>query len=379
MKRGSFFNTFFILLLLSALLIKTPTFLVVGLRGQLSSILSPFWSLGEKVSHSVTAPINQISNLSQLKTTTENLENNNNTLMLENALLKEELLKLSSIELEKLSHNFPFANFSTNESEQLVNKVKAKAIVGKVIYRNPASWSSSIWINLGEAHNKEEALPVIAVNSPVTSGGALIGIIDYVGKQQSRVRLITDSGMTIPVRASRGKNSSALLLERLKEIQFLATSKLADSLSREEQNNLLSITDSLINKLSESTESTFLAKGEVRGKSLPLWRSYQQSLEGTGFNYEFSDDQGSSISLDKAIMAPENAIISDGDLLITSGLDGFLPSGLSVAIVSRVHLLKEGAYYFELDAVPAAGDINEITTVSVLPPVSPIKTEENIL
>ncbi|MCH1430369.1 MAG: hypothetical protein L7U87_06370 [Chlamydiales bacterium] len=379
MRRGSFFNTFFVLLLLSALLIKTPTFLVVGLRGQLSSILSPFWNLGEKISHSVTAPINQISNLSHLKVTTENLEKNNSILMLENALLKEELLKLSSIELEKLSHNFPFTNFALTDNDQLINRVKARAVIGKVIYRNPASWSSSIWINLGETHNKKGQPPVIAVNSPVTSGGALIGIIDYVGKQQSRVRLITDSGMTIPVRASRGKNSSALLIERLKELQFLATSKLADSLNKEEQDQLLSVSDSLISKLSEATESTYLAKGEVRGKSLPLWRSYQQSLEGTGFNYEFSDDQGNSVSLDKAIMAPENAIISDGDLLVTSGLDGFLPSGLSVAIVSRVHLLKEGAYYFELDAIPAAGDINEVTTVSILPPVSPIEAEDKAL
>jgi rod shape-determining protein MreC len=379
MKKSSFFSVFLLLFISAGLLIKTPTFIVVGLRGQVSSVLSPFWVLGEKLSHSVSTPINQISNLHHLQSMSSFLTEQNDALTLENTLLKEELLKLRSSKFEEMTQGFPSDAFEITKEEQLLGKIKSKALVGKIIYRNPASWSSSLWIDLGEEHNSKLDAPVIALNSPVTSLDSFIGVIDYVGKKQSRIRLITDSGMVTPVRASRGKPVSAFMTEKLRDLQYLCSSDLTDLLSPEEKKQFSLMISSLIEKLSLQSESFYLAKGELKGKSLPLWRSYQQTLEGTGFNYDFSDEKGSSISLNETqALSKEAKIISRGDLLVTSGLDGFLPPGLKVGLVKSVSSLKEGAYYFSIDATPSSGSLNEITTVSVLPPLNSIPLEQTL-
>jgi rod shape-determining protein MreC len=195
--------------------------------------------------------------------------------------------------------------------------LECAAIPASVIYRDPTSWSSSLWIRVGEAENRLLGEQIVAKNSPVISGSHLLGVIDYVGKHQSRVRLITDSGVVPAVRVLRGGE-------------------------------------------------VCLAKGEVHGSSSSLWRSRNPTLKGIGFNYEYADERGFARDLQG-----ETSLIAEGDLLITSGLDGVFPEGLVVGQVIAVEPLKEGAYAYELTARPALGHINEVKTVFVLPPVSP--------
>ena len=56
------------------------------------------------------------------------------------------------------------------------------------------------------------------------------------------------------------------------------------------------------------------------------------------------------------------------DLLVTTGMDGVFPEGLHVATVTKIRPLKEGDYYYQLEAIPTAGNLEEISIVSILPP-----------
>ncbi len=61
---------------------------------------------------------------------------------------------------------------------------------------------------------------------------------------------------------------------------------------------------------------------------------------------------------------PVNADIQNGDLLVTSGIDGTYPPGLPVAVVSNVE--RNAAYAFaRITCTPSAG-VNSATQVLVV-------------
>lgn len=222
----------------------------------------------------------------------------------------------------------------------------------KAIYRDPGSWSSSIWVNVGEDDNRTLGRTVIAKNSPVVSGIALVGVVDYVGKRQSRVRLITDSGLSPSVRAVRGAAQN-------REIASLAGS-LLDCL--DEKSPLANQLKELKGNLGDAWEEGYLAKGELQGSSAPFWRSRSPSLKGIGFNFDYADEEGSG---------PAGIpIIKEGDLLVTSGLDGVFPPDLVVARVSKIFPFKPGGYAYEIEARPAAAHLNDLDALFILPPQS---------
>jgi rod shape-determining protein MreC len=171
-----------------------------------------------------------------------------------------------------------------------------EAAIGEVIFREPSSWTSSLWINLGKKTNR-----VVAKNSPVVVGSALVGVVEYVGANRSRVRLITDGALTCGVRAVR----------------------------KQGQNRL------------------DIATGEIQGAPAALLRSRAALLRCVGF-YE------------------EGAVMQKGDLLITTGMDGVFPEGLSVAEVAAVHPVTEGAFSYEVEAMPCAGNLNDLKFLMVL-------------
>lgn len=215
-------------------------------------------------------------------------------LQLENNMIKNELKALRNHFGEDLGYIF-YMDFDV--------------VPAKVIFRSPIAWESSLWINVGKATNAQMGREVVAYHSPVVEGKSIVGVVDYVGEKQSRVRLITDSGLTPAVRAARGK--------------------------------------------------LLLAKGEVHGSSQPLWRSQRHLLKGTGFNYDFPD---------RAI--PEGVeLVKEGDLLVTTGLDGVFPPHLQVGKVTKVFPAQEGDYFWELEAEPSASQLDELDYVFVLKPV----------
>lgn len=203
-----------------------------------------------------------------------------------------------------------------------------QSIAARVIFRSPNSWFSSFWINIGQEDNQYLTQP-IGKNSPVLIGNSVIGVIDYVGKKQSRVRLITDSALNPSVRVLRRENESI----------------------------------------------HYLAKGELRGAGKPLFRGNGNVLYGIGFNYDFSDDKGPSRDLrtgepnenkEKAKTVP---LLKLNDLLVTTGMDGVFPPDLNIARITKIYPLKEGDYYYELEAEPTSGKLDDISLVFVLPPI----------
>ena len=240
---------------------------------------------------------------------------------------------------------------------------QASALPGRVIYRVPSSWSNSLWIDVGEEDNRVYGRPIISRNSPVIDGHALIGVVDYVGSRQSRVRLITDSGVTPAVRVARGTSQQREILSLV--------GALAERLEGEKES--LETLNRLKQMVGEASIDLYLAKGELRGNGAPFWRS-RPILKGIGFNCDYPDAEGPARDLrtGRPLIGshPPVPLIQKGDHLITSGLDGVFPPGLSVAIVRSVFPLKEGSFSYEIEAIPTAHALNDLQILFVLPTLS---------
>lgn len=320
-------------------------------------------------------------------------------LRLENTMLREEIVNLKDVMHEELRLINRVNAFLEDEGTGLSTKtlkarhrlelkkllqVSLEVVPAKVIFRSPDTWNSSFWINVGTMTNEALGHTTVEKNSPVLVGTSVIGVIDYVGKRQSRVKLITDSGLTPSIRAVRGGIQRKVLDEKLNAvIQMLR--KMPGALnSYDQQQELIAQLESAVRYLVPDENSHYLAKGELSGSSKPLWRKQRHELKGIGFNYDFADEEGpardlrTGKSLSHDSMDVIQPIVKKGDSLITTGMDGVFPAGLMVAEVTKVYPLKEGDYYYELDALPLAGNFDDISLVFVIPPLSD-DSEEHLL
>lgn len=336
----AYFFIFFIVLGLMSL----PKESSEKLRGSTIAMLAPTW-------HHLLAVKSFIFRSTNIQKTSpaSHSEEEIQKLRIENTLLKTEIAHLKEImqkEMQILSQ-LSIKDQNTQQTVQQIRKrhklelqkllqLQLQAIPAKIIFRSPASWNSSVWIDVGHATNQAIGITTIAKNSPVVIGNCVIGVVDYVGEKQSRVRLITDSGLTPSVRALRNETPTE--------------------------------------KGSTENEPTYLAKGEIYGASKPLWRAQRHLLKGTGFNYDFADGDGLARDLrtGKPIDGDNEEdmaipLLKTGDILVTTGLDGVFPRDLFVAEVTKVHPLKEGDYFYDLDALPAAGNLDDVNLVFVIP------------
>ena len=291
--------------------------------------------------------------------------------------IEEQLERYQALGNSEGKEEEEWKSFFVRRSEELGQALdlQIRSLPAKVVFREPATWSSTVWINLGERDNQKTGKEIIGKNSPVLIGTSVVGIVEYVGPYQSRVRLITDSRLVPSVRAVRGGEQNRYLLEHLNSLLFAleAREDLA-LLSPQERQPLTQSLYHLKRSLLEQSGDSYLAKGELRGTGNPLWRSRGQVLRGIGFNYDFSDEEGPARDLRSGEPYASSKkgetvqLIHPGDLLVTTGLDGTFPPGLRVAIVSTVQTLKEGASSYEIEAISTAGDLDELSHVFVLPP-----------
>lgn len=289
--------------------------------------------------------------------------------------IQEQLSRLQSISQGSFEDPF-WKEFFVRRGKELCQALELQtcSLPATVVFREPASWSSTFWINRGEKDNQKMGKKIVGKNSPVLLGTSIVGIVEYVGKNQSRVRLITDARLVPSVRAVRGNQQNSYLLEHLDALLFAL--QLRDDLfsSQEEKGIFARNLHYLRKNLTQSAGDFYLAKGELRGTSNPLWRSRSQVLKGIGFNYDFPDVEGPARDLRSG--EPYGAagkteavqLLLPGDLLVTTGLDGVFPAGFSVATVSFVQTLKEGASSYEIEAIATAGNLDELSRVFVLPP-----------
>lgn len=287
------------------------------------------------------------------------------------------LLSLPTLLVEKLRSRtvavlFPFLRAAASKSSEEAKKLEAEnyllrkelarakqksdtsVVTAHVIYRNPHSWGSTFWVDVGSAS--------VSKNSPVLFGGALVGLVDYVGKHQARVRLITDVGLKPSVRAVRGSLQNAQLFEHIEAVLRHVQGRVDLPIEEMEQLELIASLEKLQRNLQQDQETLYLAKGILEGGGPPLWRSRNHTLKGIGFNYDFADEQGPSRPL-----LSDPPILQAHDLLVTTGLDGVFPPGLRVAEISKVLPLKEGAYAYEIEAIPVVKNLDSIQTVFIIP------------
>lgn len=237
-----------------------------------------------------------------------------------------------------------------------------KAIPAKVIFREPTLWNNFLWINVGELQNAELCENIIAKNSPVVVGNKVLGVIEEVHSTRSKIRLVTDPSLAISVRVSRGKEQNIAMLENIEEL--LCSLEVRPDLfeGTSAQVALKQLQTSLIKDIGNH----YLAKGILQGSNSSLWRLPAHILQGIGFNYEFSDEEGEKIDL----RSQNPPIVRIGDLLITTGFDGIFPKGLVTATVVAVEPLNAGDIFYKLRARAAIENIHEIEFVQVLPTVS---------
>jgi len=292
------------------------------------------------------------------------------------------LMSLPTLFVESLRHKvvaitFPFLRAVATKEEAETQRLEAEnhllklelaklkvrgadhtsVVTAHVIYRNPHSWGSSLWVDISGKH--------VEKNSPVLSGSALIGLVDFVGKKQARVRLITDSGFKPSVRAVRGSLQNVQLYEHIDSVLRQLQGRVDLPIEEKEQMKLVAGLERLQHSLSLDRQSWYLAKGVLEGGGSPLWRSRNHLLKGIGFNYDFADERGPARPL-----TSDPPILQAHDLLVTTGLDGIFPPGLRVAEVSKVLPLKEGAYAYEIEAIPVVKNLDSIQTVFIIPSMS---------
>jgi len=295
---------FIIVLLLSVTAVTTHK-----LQSGAVSLLSPFWKKmgygsNDSQVHSLEVEVqllkNQLDEIRALYAWEHEIQ-----------LKAIETMKETGVTLESLDD----LDRNQYESYQLFD-LGVRSYPAKVIYRSPTTWNSTLWINVGERDNRKHGRTVVSKNSPVVVGDSLVGVVELVNENKSRVRLLTDPEVTPSVRAVREVDG----------------------------------------------ETLYLAKGELHGSANVIWRRRGDILIGEGFNYDYEDDYGPARELHS-----EPPILKVGDLLVTTGMDGVFPKGFRVATVSKIQMLREGDYYYEIEAVPTVKNLEEITVVTVLP------------
>lgn len=314
-------------------------------------------------------------------------------LQIENQLLNRELFHLQQLfgyqkkidqKLNRLdSISSAETKFITEQYQNSLRRMvqnlnwQVRTLAARVIFRSFDQWNSAVWINVGAADNDSSDQPIVAKNSPVLIDQAIVGIIDYVGQHQSRVRLITDARITPSVRAIRGGEQEDLVADQIDLLQELLTPRMAASLTDQQYQSFKESLQSIRAKLQPMKKNWYLAKGELQGSIHPIGYG-TPLLKGTGFNYDYPDEEGEARDLRTGQSTTNKnsaaiPILKTNDILVTTGMDGIFPSGLKVAIVTKIEVLREGDYYYDIQAKPLVKNLEEISLVFVIPPLRGIE------
>jgi cell shape-determining protein MreC len=389
MRRISY-TPYALLLAIIFFILVLPFSFTISLRSFVVRTISPSWRGVNVVKgaslHLLTIPTIHEGSSIHLEEKVKELQRENQLLTSQLDHMRQWLLSEDRIEeqlqrmkdLQDHSENEAFAReFYKRRSFEIskILELQFQSLPAKVVFREPASWSSFVWINVGEKHNRSLGKQIVAKNSPVVVDGCLIGIVENVRNSQSRVRLITDAHLSLAVRTIRGKQQNEQLSQQLESVFRMLEVRKDLFQTAEEQRAITAFFSRLKARMNIDTQDRYLAKGLLQGGGAPLWRARGSSLLGIGFNYDFADAEGPARDLrsgkakDSLNSLESLAILREGDLLITSGLDGIFPAGLPVAIVRRVENLREGACSYDIKAEAVAGSLNNLSAVVVLPPL----------
>ena len=384
MRRTSFKPYLFLFCLIISLL-SLPQTATHRLRSFTVASLSPPWSLLSSIKMFLLKALPTSSgHYASLET---------ESLIQENELLREQIDTLrewivSDDRLDQLSHKLAqvkkqeeadplLKTFFQRRNQELITQLDLHlhSLPAKVIFRDPSAWNSHVWINVGTKQNQLLKREVVAKNSPVVIGTSLVGVVEVVEEKRSLVRLITDAELVPSVRAVRGREQNLFLWERLDELASSLQVREDLFASEAKKDELLHSLGQLKEALNRPSPDQYLAKGELHGTSHPLWRGRSAILKGVGFNYDFADEEGpardlrSGTPIGASFNTESLPLLRVGDLLITTGLDGIFPAGLSVATITRILPLREGGCTYELEAKATINNFDTLSHVTVLAPL----------
>lgn len=267
------------------------------------------------------------------------------------------------------------ADVYSKETMEGFEKVK-QALPARVYARPYEHWASYLWVDVGTNVSKGLSTDLIGKNSPVVIGDNLVGVVEEVYPSCAKIRLITDGNLYPSVRVARGGAQTLLFDETL--VKALELASISDTgLDPKEKEVFVA----LIKKMRQQTSpkaTKLLAKGILQGAGGALWHKKKALFTGKGFNYDFADFAGPALDLATGLPYDEGGamqngppIIQEGDILVTTGLDGIFPPGFKAGLVTFVSPFEEGSFYYTLEAKPLFNPDN-LTTVFILPPTETI-------
>jgi len=267
---------------------------------------------------------------------------------------------------EKKESHVVLKDFFQRRADELSDILQQKllSIPCQVILREPVNWSSSLWVNVGSNQNENLGKLIITKNSPVIKGNTLIGIVEEVLSDRSRIRLISDSSLIPSVRAVRGNRQDIEIALQLDNLIDRMQAQEQLFLDKEEKERFIQACSSLKSRLFQSEKDLYLAKGELHGALTISNRKRSSYLKGEGFNYAFADEEGEAKSYSK------EPLIQKGDLLVTTGYDGIFPKDLDVAIVTTVYPMNISDCTYKIEAKSTIGNLDDLATLYILPPVT---------
>lgn len=381
------FQPYILALGCSLLLMATPERASDAIRENAVGIVSPLWRVSRWCAFLASNSSGGVETKSYKK-----LKQDSEDLKLKNHLLEEQLGEtlsylLSEKHLEsELGAYKAFQeegtktldkDFFQRRQKELQERLalQMESIQANVIYRPVAFWNRSLWINKGEKYNTIIGKRVIQKNSPVTLGNVAIGKVDYVGRNKSRVKLITDPKLCLSVRAVRGQKQNDRVFDSVEELYNLLQDRQDIFFSSDEHTKTLEILKNISSNVLTQSSTSFLAKGELHGADSKGYRTLSNILVGEGFNYDFADEEGPArdlrigTALGEGALKHQEGLLKEGDLLVTTGMDGIFPANLEVGIVKEIEPLEDGAFHYKLYAKSLCKSLNQLVSVTVLPPV----------
>lgn len=272
-------------------------------------------------------------------------------------------------ELKKLEKTQQLALTSQEQQKKRIRILQdflqhfSRYAFAKIIFKEPFSSSSYAWINLGELYNQKIGGKILAKNSPVVVGDVLVGIVEEVFLNYSKIRLITDPNLVVSVRALRGDQQLKNLDSKVMEL--LDCLELTDDFNWIYKEPLKETLGSLHEQLEKDGNDRFYAYGEIYGREYSPFLAFQNELIGDGFHLKVEDRLFKVSSIKGGF---KDVIIKKGDLLVTTGLDGLFPKGLKVGIVTSVSPSQVGKIAQKIKARSIVENIHELQFVQVLPP-----------
>lgn len=236
--------------------------------------------------------------------------------------------------------------------------VQAQGVKARVLAREPGAWNRFLWVDAGRETVGEEG--PLQKQSPVVFGDAVVGVVEYVGRKQSLVRLITDPQCSLAVQvAKEGPQGIQVASKRLQSLLRNST-QIDDSLRRALQPLLMQLSHEHQNKV--AWRGSLRGAGSTGGGPVCLLGEFYPSESRRPANKEFAP-----LEVEERELRP-----AAGALLVTTGLDGIFPAGLKVGYIESLPagdevpsgLLGPAPTFMALPAVESLDDVQWLTILA---------------